>query len=375
MSLVNTIRKNLVNVPGWRSKKKILVIESDDWGTISMPSMQVYSKLLAAGVPVDRSPFSRVDILESQDDLAALFDVLTKFKDHRGNHPMVTAETIVANPDFNKISGSKFETFYFEPFTETYKRYPGHERTFEVWKEGMPKRLLWPQLHGREHLNPFEWLRLLKNGEKLEKVIFEHQAIFASPIKIASKRKMGYLAAFDYETPEELSSFRQVISNAADLFEKQFGFRSISFVAPTSIRSDKMDTFLFENGIKFHQLGQQLLPAYEGYKKKDRFWGQSNSLGQIYWRRNSRFEPSSNPSLPWADIVMNDIDIAFKWRKPAVISSHRVNFVGGISPENRSTTLQFLSVILERVIKKYPDVEFMTSDQLGEQIALSKKGH
>ena len=30
--------RNLSNLPGWRTSRKIVVIESDDWGTIRMPS-------------------------------------------------------------------------------------------------------------------------------------------------------------------------------------------------------------------------------------------------------------------------------------------------------------------------------------------------
>ncbi len=374
MNFITNIRKNLVNIPGWRTDRKILVIESDDWGSIAMPSIEVYNKLKNSGLPVDVSPFSNTDTLESTEDLNALFDCLSDFKDFNGNHPCITADTIVANPDFIKIKDSQLEEYHFEPITETYKKYLRSENALEVWKSvGMKKKMLWPQLHGREHLNPHEWLKVLKMKNDQELLLFDNHTLFASSRHLVSKRKMGYLAAFDYEEENELNSFERVIGDAADIFESIFGFKSESFVAPTSVRSDLIDEFLLKKGVRFHQLGQQILPAFEGYKKKDRFWGASNNLGQIYWRRNSRFEPSANPKLPWVETVLKDMELAFRWGKPAVISSHRVNFVSGIKPKNRDFTLSLLKSLFTRVCEKYPDIEFMSSDQLGHVILDSKK--
>ena len=98
------IKKNLINVPGWVTSKKIVVIESDDWGSVSMPSLEAYNRLLAAGVPVDKSSFTQFDSLESEEDLNELFNVLTKYRDFKGNHPCITACAVVANPDFDKIA-------------------------------------------------------------------------------------------------------------------------------------------------------------------------------------------------------------------------------------------------------------------------------
>ncbi len=34
MSLKQTITHNLLNIPGWHTNRKIVVIESDDWASI-----------------------------------------------------------------------------------------------------------------------------------------------------------------------------------------------------------------------------------------------------------------------------------------------------------------------------------------------------
>ena len=41
MKLKQIISHNLLNIPGWRTKRKLVVIESDDWGAIRMPSKEI----------------------------------------------------------------------------------------------------------------------------------------------------------------------------------------------------------------------------------------------------------------------------------------------------------------------------------------------
>ena len=45
MSFKAKLMRNLSNLPGWRTKRKIVVIESDDWGSIRMPSKRAYEEL------------------------------------------------------------------------------------------------------------------------------------------------------------------------------------------------------------------------------------------------------------------------------------------------------------------------------------------
>ena len=46
MKLKQIISHNLLNIPGWRTKRKLVVIESDDWGAIRMPSKEIYNQFL-----------------------------------------------------------------------------------------------------------------------------------------------------------------------------------------------------------------------------------------------------------------------------------------------------------------------------------------
>jgi hypothetical protein len=45
MNFRNLLAKHYINSRGWKTKRKIVVIESDDWGSIRMPSKSVVELL------------------------------------------------------------------------------------------------------------------------------------------------------------------------------------------------------------------------------------------------------------------------------------------------------------------------------------------
>ncbi|HER40853.1 MAG TPA: hypothetical protein ENO10_06495, partial [Salinimicrobium catena] len=65
---------------------------------------------------------------------------------------------------------------------------------------------------------------------------------------------------------------------------------------------------------------------------------------------------------------LDNIEIAFRWNKPAIISSHRVNFIGSIIKENRENNLRLFFKLLKEIAHKWREVEFLNSEQLGDLI-------
>src|SRR5690606_35257429 len=103
-------------------------------------------------------------------------------------------------------------------------------------------------------------------------------------------------------------------------------------------------------------------------KKRYHYLGQKNSLGQIYLTRNVLFEPSSLIDKIWVSSALLQIEKAFNSRIPAIICSHRVNFIGSIFETNRIKNLKLFDELLGEVVKRWPNVEFMNSVQLAELI-------
>lgn len=84
--------------------------------------------------------------------------------------------------------------------------------------------------------------------------------------------------------------------------------------------------------------------------------------------RNAFFEPSQYPSLDPVDECLHRINLAFRWGKAAVICAHRLNFIGSIDKTNTDRNLPMFKELLQRIVKQWPDVEFMSSDKLGHII-------
>jgi hypothetical protein len=74
------------------------------------------------------------------------------------------------------------------------------------------------------------------------------------------------------------------------------------------------------------------------------------------------------PSKNWVDSCLAQIQTAFLFSKPAVICSHRINFIGFINEKNRVRGLQDLDNLLKKIVKKWPDVIFISTDQLDNYI-------
>ncbi|MBK6564128.1 MAG: hypothetical protein IPG18_02790 [Saprospiraceae bacterium] len=366
------IRKNLSNAIGWRTKRKIVVIESDDWGSIRTQSKKDYKEMLAKGLLVDLSNFTKFDALESNLDLENLFEVLNKHKDSTGRAALFTPMCIVANPDFEKIKNSGFEQYHYESFIQTCKRYPQHDKVHDLWLEGIRERLFVPALHGREHLSVSRWMNLLKSGNEGILTAFEHQSLGGAYYK--GNEISEYLGAFHPDLSSDIPHLQKILEEAVVLFTSICGYKPTHFIAPNREGPKELDVTLAASGVKY--LTMSKLRRYpmgdEKYGREFYWMGKKNNLGQVIIARNCHFEPSDPLHTDWVSSCLYEIDNAFKWRKPAVISSHRVNFVGFINEANAIYGLKELDRLLKTIIKKWPDVEFMTSTELGKTINESK---
>jgi len=85
--------------------------------------------------------------------------------------------------------------------------------------------------------------------------------------------------------------------------------------------------------------------------------------------RNVVFEPTRDPNFNAEDFAMRQIEVAFRMKKPANISSHRVNFSGHISPVNRTMGLAALKGLLDKIVARWPEVEFISAGELAKMIA------
>ena len=130
---------------------------------------------------------------------------------------------------------------------------------------------------------------------------------------------------------------------------------------------------IYDNATKLHSyIIENNIPCDEYRIHTSNPVGRKNKNGQLYLNRNASFEYSQNPNFDWIGDSMRRIEIAFRWHKPVTISAHRLNFIGILSEKNRDENLIRLQKFITMIQKRWPDVEFMTSDELGDVIARQK---
>lgn len=357
------------NLRGWTTDRKIIVFESDDWGSIRMPSAQVYQKCLKAGYKVDINPFERFDSLASEVDLQLLFEVLSTFNDINGRHPVFTANTVVANPDFTKIKESNFTKYHFQSIQETFSEYPNHRNNLKLWKLGIVNGVFFPQFHAREHLNVSLFMSHLQMKKSDVLFGFNHKMPGSMQLK-SPKEGNIYVEATNASSVEDKAVKKNILLEGLQLFEELFGYKSSSYIPTNYIVSPDYFPDLYAHGVKYIQGGStQYEPDLrEGFIHHKRFTGEKDKSGLMFLKRNCTFEPAVTQKSTDVDRCLKDIQVAFLLKKPAIINSHRLNYVGHIDAANRDKNLKYLKQLLAQIIKTWPDVEFMNSVELGDLI-------
>ncbi len=230
--------------------------------------------------------------------------------------------------------------------------------------------MIQPQFHAREHLNVSLWLEALQRNHKETRIAFEY-GFFGLKTVMPFSKQNNFLAAYWAVDRKDFEEKIEILKNGLEIFRDKFGFTSESFVACNFIYPEKMEKLLSDFGVQYiqSQRGHLSPNIYTGKKLiKRNFTGHVNEFDQRYIVRNCFFEPSLNPDNNSVYSCLKEIQSAFRWKKPAVISSHRVNYVGGMSIENRDTGLYKLNKLLTLILKQWPDVEFLSTDKLGNLI-------
>ena len=205
-----TIKKHLINVLGNRLKQKCLVFESDDWGSMRIPTVAAREALLQRNLIQKSGPFSQFDVIEAADDYMSLYEILTKYKDCEGQYPVITTHFILNNPDFDKIAASNFSTYYDESFLQTYHANSDGKKTWDLVQDGINKKLIKPQFHGSEHLNVVRWMHYLKDKHEGFPFAFKNKC-FTIDDRNVKNRRSNLMATYDYDNEQKFMFVKERI--------------------------------------------------------------------------------------------------------------------------------------------------------------------
>ena len=373
MNILTKTKMCLKNLLGCKTRRKIVVIHVDDYGSIRVKDIASRERLNALGIPMESSRYFRWETLCTTEDLQKLFEVLTSVKDSHGHHACFTPFANIANPDFEKIRASGFEHYYREPFTETLKRYgKPYEGAYELWKQGISEGIFHPEYHGTEHISVRRFMRALQAGVKSVRLAFDHECV--SLPGLPGEAPVKYLSSvFNIEAPEDNELLDEAIRQGCRIFSETLGYLPRQFTPGNGAHSMQLNPALYECGIRYVNSGRRWInPLGNGQFEKHFYWtGRQDRYGMKYIVRNCVFEPFLNDCSLNANAAENclaNVEAAFRMHMPAIISSHRVNFSGGIDTVHRDESLRQLKVLLQEIVHRWPEVEFMDSSKMADEI-------
>src|SRR5699024_5237940 len=207
-------------------------------------------------------------------------------------HPVITANTIVANADYSKIIAAKFKKYNYEVFTPTIKGNPRTAAASETTEEGTGRNMFFPKIHGREHLQVSAWLTALQRGNKLVLEAFRQGTFIIPDSSHSDKRRQDFRAAFDIRSEQELVQAKESLTEGLRLFEQLFEYRSDSFIAPCYTWSRELESVLYKMDVTLLQgLAFQQEPVNENrsHRRRYHYLGKRNKWNQSYSVRNVFF--------------------------------------------------------------------------------------
>lgn len=365
----NRIHAFINRFRGWKTNRRIIVFESDDWGMIRTSSVEAFDDLCKKGYPLDKNIYAINDAFERTLDIERLIETLNSTRFENGSTPKFTLNNVLFNPDFDKIKRDEFKVYHRQHFLETAKEYTATDNLLQVYQQGIEAGFLQPQFHCTEHVNVNNWMQALISEDATVHAAFQHKMVSINDAIRVNDCRAAYLDTFNISDNQDFDPIDLNIKIGLTAFEETWGFKATSFIASCYIWPKKVEAIFKQYGVEYIQgnIAQRLSQDEQGkYALAFHYLGQKNSFGQRYLIRNCVFEPASNPGKDWVNSCLSEIHQAFSLRKPAIICSHRVNYIGRLRNENADKNLQQLGKLLFEIRKRWPDVEFMSSDELGK---------
>ena len=369
MGVKQHLFNHLKNIGGWRTDRKLVVLSVDDYGNLRIRNRNAVESLRKEGLAVNQR-FDCLDNLENAKDLSSLFEVLRSVRDRNGRPAVFTPYALPCNIDFEGMAANGYSEYVYEQLPVTYAKLTREDAEYEgawdLWKNGIELGILAPQFHGREHFNLAIFNDLLAKGNK-DLLTCLHNGSYVT-VPAHSNYGSGWTASFAYQAQAEIDAYPSIIESGIQAFNEVYGYLPVAFTPPAQHFPPQLDNRLRIWGFKAVDRAFRQTRNFDGVSKKVTHKQGLQSDGLVQIVRNVVFEPTDPRGFDWVDYTFNQVEAAFRMGKPANISSHRVNFVGGIDESNRTKGLSALKGLLDKIVGKWPEVEFISSSQLGDII-------
>ena len=366
------IAENLKNLPGWSCNERLVAFAVDDYGNVRLHSAAA-KDALSQRLGSSSNRFDSFDSLETRRDLEALFEVLGSVKDSAGSPAVFSPYAISMNIDFSSLGQVNEAGFSLQTVSDTFQEIEAefpllYAGTQTLWRDGVQSGLLAPEYHGAVHFSTSRVENWLKAGfPEFEAALAERSVVLFGR---RSSRTAGWTAAFQDATDEGARSrLVQEFTAGLEAFSDYHRVEPVAFTPSAHVFPRSLLDMVRHSGLSFIDL-PRVLPKERGneWLWQRLLWsGRELIPGLRALTRNVVFEPGDDKPDSVGS-ALRQIEAAFRFGKPALISSHRVNFAGGIDPQNRIRGLNALQDLLLAIVKRWPDVRFVSVRELTERI-------
>ncbi|HUH93118.1 MAG TPA: glycosyl hydrolase [Casimicrobiaceae bacterium] len=326
-----------VLLAAWREpvlRVPVLILESDDWGY---------------------GPLSQADRLDR------IAELLARFRDSTGRHPLVTLGVVLAGPDTERMRVEGCRQYRRLTITD-----PRLAPVRDAMVRGAARGVFSLQFHGLEHFRadsvirtaasdgsvrqwlvgaPFpatEQLPPALQSRWIDASVLPSKSLPASEAAAAAMEEARVFAAIFGMAPEVVVPSTFVWTEAV---ESAWAAAGVRVIVTPGVRNESRDAQgrVVASG-----------PAF--------FNGQTGPHGVTYVVRDAYFEPSLGQTHEQGVAALRAKAMA---ARPALLEMHRLNFIGDATETQKA--LEELEKLLRAVTASFPSLRFMSTAELARQ--------
>lgn len=329
-ALVVYYRRDLLRL--WREpvfRHPILIVESDDWG---------------AG-PVETQAAA----------LNQLVELLTRYGDCRGRHPVMTLAMVLAVPDGPAIrrDGQYQRRTLEDPIFDPVREAIDHGRAAGVFAL---------QLHGLEHYWPDA---LMASQSPIVKAWLEGDLPATTELLPSHLQSRWVDATVLPSRPLPSALVAGAVAEEVRIYERVFGERPHVAVPPTFVWNDEVERSWAQEGVEFVVTPglRSACRNADGLPDCDTgpiVNGQRGS-GVAYVVRDDYFEPERGHR---AERPLAALASKTEQGRPCLLETHRSNFIA--ERASVDSALAEIGELYLRALKQHPNVRFLSTLELGQ---------
>lgn len=316
----------------WREPmltRPVLIVESDDWGP---------------------GPATDAVVLER------LRHLLSGYRDAEGRPAVMTLGVVLGKPDGASILASGCQVYHRETLLEA--RYAP---IVDAMRAGCEEGVFALQRHGLEHCWPPSLLNRARQDEALRQW-FADPAARSETLPSALQSRWAETSTLP-STPLAAQAVAAAVREEQALFSGIFAQAPTVAVPNTFVWDDAVERAWAETGVRCvvtcgrqfegRAAGGGLMPSTRTIRN-----GERGVAGVCYVVRDAYFEPLRGHRAEdvWAAVVQRTA-----LGRPTLLETHRESF---IEPASAEAALAELGRALGGVLKRCPDVCFITTEQL-----------